>query len=320
MLWTSLLVLFSSCLSDVSHDNPLDPNSHASGFTLSGNVKTLYAPFQPISNAVVSLMPANTKVFSGTDGAFSIQSVMPGSYTVYCSAQGHSRDSLNILVTDNQNIKFFLDGLPYFENIALTTHHVSRFFPVEDLFYLQIDAGVGDPDGIADIKRVTFEIPDFSVGDTLTTSRNAGSFSRRLSLENLPVSSIHSLIGRAFVLSVTDDPGQSSQSGKRFLTRVIDLTPAVSRPTNSQTINSDSIAFSWEKVRLPYWFDQKIEVFQINLGLLIKVAEFGSIPASAISKSIKNSLPNGDYVWIFSVDDEFGNSSSAKESTFHINR
>jgi len=320
--YSLLLVSISltACLNDVAHDNPLDPQSHNRGFSISGQVNTFYAPFRPIPNAVISLFPGEKKFFSLSDGSFSITDLKPGTYTVFCQADGYGADSLSIDLSNDQKITFHIDGLPFFERIALTTHHILRFFPVEDQFYLQVDARVNDPDGVADIKRVSFEIPDFSAKDTLAPSLNAGEFSNRLSIENLPVNTIHSLIGRDFILSIEDDPGQVVKSGDQYLTRVIDATPVVISPTNLQVVANDSITFKWQKLRLPYWYEHKIEIFQINLGLLTRVKEINSIPATAISKKIKNDLPTSDYVWILSVNDEFGNSSSGKEGTFHISK
>ncbi len=313
-------IALTACLNDVTHDNPLDPKSHNRGFSITGQVHTFYAPFRPVPNAVISLLPGEKKSFSSSEGSFSITGLTPGTYTVFCRADGFGADSLAIDLSKDQKIAFHLDGLPFFEKIALTTHHVLRFFPVEDQFYLQVDTRVNDPDGIADIKRVSFEIPDFSAMDTLAPSLNAGEFSNRLSIENLPVNTIHSLIGRDFILSIEDDPGQIVKSGDQYLTRVIDASPVVTSPTNLQVVPNDSITFKWEKLRLPYWYEHKIEIFQINLGLLTRVKEINNIPASAISQKTKNDLPTGDYVWILSVSDEFGNSSSGKEGTFHISK
>ncbi len=320
ILLSGPMLLTTSCLSDVSHENPLDPKSGSTGYIISGIVNTRYAPYRPVANAVVSLFPGNSKVFSDNDGNFIFSGVAPGAYTVYCSADGRSRDSLNIQVATDRKIDFFLDGLPFFEGISLTTHHISRFFPVDDLYFLQIDAQVNDLDGIANIKQVSYAIPAYSASDTLAISLNAGFFSSRLNIENLPISSIHSLIGRSFILSVTDDPGQTIQSDPRYLTRVIDPTPVVISPTNLQVVANDSITFAWQKTRLPYFFTQSIEISQINLGLLTRVAEFKAIPSGQTKMTIENTQPTSDYIWILSVKDEFGNTSSSKEGSFHISK
>ncbi len=313
-----LLLFAAGCLEDVPHDNPLDPQNSNRGYTLSGTVNTLYAPVQTISNAIITLEPGNEKVFSRSDGSFLLENLLPGDYTVYCTADGYTRDSLRVTLNANHVVNFFLDGLPYFETISLTTQHLSQFFPVEDLYYLQIEARVNDPDGIADINSVFFDIPEYNVHDTLFVSLEAGTFSRRLSIDDLPVNTIQSLIGRAFILSVLDDAGKTVKSGKRYLTRVIEETPVLNQPVNLQTVPVDSIRFIWQKVRLPYWFNLKIEIFQINQGLLSPVTTIPDIPGATQTLTISNTLPAANYVWILKVTDEFGNSSSSREGTFQV--
>ncbi len=313
-----MALLLAGCLEDVPHDNPLDPQNSNRGFTLSGTVNTLYAPVQTISNAIITLAPMNLKVFSNSDGRFILENLLPGKYTLYCSADGYTRDSVEVNLQANQTIHFYLDGLPYFETISLTTHHLSQFFPVEDLYYLQIQARVNDPDGIADINSVFFDIPEYSVHDTLFVSLEAGTFSRRLSIDDLPVNTIQTLIGRAFILTVQDDAGKSVKSGKRYLTRVIEETPVLSEPVNLQTVPADSIRFTWQKVRLPYWFNLRIEIFQINQGLLSPVSTIADIPGGLQTFTIGNTLPAANYVWILKITDEFGNSSSSREGTFQV--
>ncbi len=312
------LFLINGCLRDVPHDNPLDPQNSNRGFTLKGTVNTLYAPVQTIANAVITIDPLNEKVFSKSDGSYAIENLLPGFYTVHCTAEGYTHDSLIVNLRGNETIDFFLDGLPFFRRISLTTHHTSQFFPVEDLYFLQIESDVDDPDGIADINNVFFDIPEYNVHDTLAASLRAGTFSKRLSIDDLPVNTIQTLIGRAFILTVSDDAGKQVQSGKRYLTRVIEETPVLSAPVNLQAVPADSIRFQWQKVRLPYWFSLSIKIFQINQGLLSEVAELADIPGTMESLAIKNSLPVASYVWILKITDEFGNSSSSREGTFQV--
>lgn len=307
-----------SCFDDVAHENPLDPHNKNQGFIISGKVNTFYAPVRSISNAVITLMPNNNKFFSGSDGDFEISGLAPGNYTVFCTADGYGRDSTQIDLQANMKVSFFLDGLPFFENISLTTIHTSHFFPVDDMFFLQIDTRVNDLDGIADIDNVLFDIPEFNVSDTLEISLEAGLFTKRLSIDDLPVNTIQTLIGRAFILSVSDDAGVTIKSNQQFLTRVIDATPVLSQPINLQTVSPDSVRFAWEKVRLPYWFTQIIEIFRINQGLLTKTTEVKNIKGTKIDTVIENILPTADYVWILTVIDEFGNKSSSKEGIFHV--
>ena len=315
-----IMGVFFACLADVPHDNPIDPNNKNRGFSISGKVTTLYAPVQNLSNAIITIEPGEQNLFSTSDGSFEFNGLEPGFYTIFCTANGYSLDSLEVDLQSDQTINFSLDGLPYFEQTALTTHHISRFFPVDDLFLLEVNVKVNDPDGVSDIKQVYFDITEFDASDTLDASLETGFFSKRLSVDDLPINSIHSLIGRAFYISIMDDANQITVSNELFLTRIIDLTPILESPTNLETVASDTIEFLWQKNRLPFLFRHRIEIFQINLGLLTKVDELNNIPSDISKWSAAHNLPKGDYVWILTIIDEFGNTSSSKEGTFNVNK
>ncbi|MCB0281351.1 MAG: carboxypeptidase regulatory-like domain-containing protein [Calditrichaeota bacterium] len=315
-----LFLYLTSCLDDVAHDNPIDPDNKNQGLQLKGKVQTLYAPVAPIPNAVLSIQQLNKNIFSAPDGTFEFNNLEPGNYVILCSAPGYNTDSIEINLGSHSNINFNLDGLPYFERISLSTHHITRFFPVDDFFNITLEAKVNDTDGVSDIHKVFFEIPEFSASDTLPASLIAGEFRMTLSVSDLPVNTIHSLIGRAFFLSVMDDAGIIVKSGEQFLTRIIDETPIVTFPQNLTTVVADTINFEWQVVRLPFWFTHTIEIYQINFGLLSFVTEINNIGATETSYIFANNLPNGDYVWILIVEDEFGNTSSSKEGTFNVSK
>ena len=180
---------------------------------------------------------------------------------------------------------------------------------------------MNDLDGIADINRVQFQIPELNVIDTLSPSLDVGIFKRRFSIDDFPVNTIQTLIGREFILNVTDDESVTINSEKQFLTRVIEKTPVLIEPVSFQTIVTDSIQFIWEKVREPFWFEHSIEIFQINQSLLLKIDEIKTIANSETFLSIKNLLPTGDYIWVLKISDEFGNTSisSSIKGRFHVN-
>lgn len=313
-------VFFISCLDDVAHNNPIDPKNKNKGFSIMGKVTTLYAPVQNLPNAIITIQPGEQNLFSASDGSFEFNGLEPGFYTIFCTASGYSLDSIEVDLQSDQTINFSLDGLPYFEQTALTTHHISRFFPVDDLFLLEVNVKVNDPDGVSDIKQVYFDITEFDASDTLDASLETGRFTKRLSVDDLPINSIHSLIGRAFYISIMDDANKITVSNELFLTRIIDLTPVLEGPANLETVVGDSIDFLWQKNRLPFLFTHRIEIFQINFGLLTKVDEFNNIPSNISKWNTAHNLPNGDYVWILTIIDEFGNTSSSKEGTFNVSK
>ncbi len=312
------VLLLSSCLNDAPHDNPLDARSSAASLLLSGDVFTFYQPHSKVPGAVLMLQPGNHAALSDAGGHYRFTGLSAGTYQLTCAAAGYARDSLTIYLTETTKKDFYLDRLPYFNSITLTTHHVSRWFPVEDIYYLQIQTVVDDPDGISDVKTVYYTIPEDSFCDTLQATINAGVFARRAGVENLPVQNIQQLIGKKFDFYVEDDPGFSGESTEHYLSRIIEETPVLFYPVGLETVADSVINFQWQKVNLPYDFTFTIELLQNNLGVFSKIDEISDLAGEATSYLYQAPLTAGDYLWIVYLVDSFGNSSSSKEGAFRI--
>jgi len=313
-----LLVSFSACLEDVSRDNPLDPTNGSANYQISGQVLTFYHPRTAISEASILVQPGNLVVISDENGSFNFNNLVPGNYTLICRAEGYQIDSATITIQNSFEHTFLLDGLPQFEQISLKAHHRSRWFPLEEIYFIEFETVVSDPDGIGDIQSVVCEIPSMNFLDTLQAEIEAGKFSSTLFDSDLPVSSIHQLIGRQIYFVAEDDFGTKTISEMKFLTRIIEDTPQLISPIELEPIDSFPINFRWERISAPYPITLKIEIFQINLGIAFKADEIINIPESNQNYMYAQTLDPGDYFWTINIVDEFGNSSSSREGTFQV--
>ena len=313
-----MVALAVACLKDAPRDNPLDASRDTHEISLRGQVLTYYQPRTAIENAVLTLNPGQRMALSDAGGYFAFSNVPEGTYMLKCRAEKYAEDSVRIQVQSSLTHQFFLDGKPYFKQVRITTHHLDRWFPIEDVYYLNVQATADDPDGIGDISRVWYRIPDFDFSDTLQVQAEGDRYQKITFLDDLPVTSLHQLIGKPFVLSIRDDYGARNDSGDHFLTRIIDFIPSLVYPTDLQTIDTTTIEFEWKKVTLPFPHTLRIEIFQINFGLPSKVDEILDIPAGTTCVLYEKSLPASDYYWQLVIVDEFGNTSSSKESTFRI--
>lgn len=314
----SLLLLFSACLEDVSRDNPLDPFNGTTGLQITGQVLTFYHPRNPIPQASILVKPGNLIMISDEEGFFSFNNLVPGTYTLICQAEGYHLDSAKITIQSSSDHTFLLDGLPQFEQISIRAHHRSRWFPLEEIYFIEFETVVSDPDGIGDILSVICEIPSMSFSDTLHADTESGKFSSTLFDSDLPVASVHQLIGRQIYFIVGDDFGTKTSSDMQFLTRIIEQTPKLIAPLDLQFIQSPTIDFQWERISVPYPATLKIEIFQISLGIAFKADEIINIPINTTNYTFSHGLNPGDYYWSINIVDEFGNSSSSREGTFRI--
>ncbi len=310
--------LYFACIEEPGRDNPLDPANGNSLLQISGQVLTFYHPRKAISGASVFVQPGDYIVLSDENGYFRFNNLEPGDYTLVCQADGYQIDSSAISIKSSIEHNFLLDGLPRFEKISIEAHHRSRWFPLEEIYFIEVEAVVSDPDGIGDIRSVICQIPSMGYTDTLQAGIESGKFSSTLFDPDLPVSSIHQLIGRHIYFVVEDDFGTTNTSEAKFLTRIIEDTPQLISPAELQSIESLPINFQWERISVPYPATLHIEIFQINLGIAFKSDEVENIEADRKSFQYSKNLNTGDYFWTISIVDEFGNSSSSREGTFKI--
>jgi hypothetical protein len=309
-----IIINLISCISEAPRDNPLDP---ANGLTVSGNISRIYTN-NPPKNAIVFLQPENLTIITGDDGRYTFSNLKPGNYQLSSTAPGFSEDSATIDLQQNAQIDLVLDSLPYFRDIKITTHHVSRWFPPDDMYSIRYETTASDGDGDGDIEKVWLQIESIAYTDTLQrSSPGSNIFKGEAFTSDLSINSLHELIGKPFVFFVNDLPGQIVKSTNQFLSRIIEDTPQLVSPIGLEDLNSFPITFTWQAIiNISYSYSLKIEIFSISLGL--KVDEVNDIPFDATTAQFSGPLSTGDYYWILYIIDEFGNSSTSREGSFRI--
>jgi len=325
MIYRSIITfsafLMFGCLSDAERDNPLDTQAknYLPAGKLFGRVTAFYRTDIILSAADISLEPEGRHTLSGTDGTFEFKNLAPGNYTLNCRREGYRPDTvLTEIDAGSKEINFRLNALPYFEQIDLTTHHVSRWWPAEDSYFLRIKTQVRDEDGINEIDSVWFSAPSISFAETLFISNLNGIYEQTITEDQLPVSSLRQLEGKSIFLFCRDLVKNIAVSDELFLPRLIQEVPLQISPSGLETINSFPLTFAWEQVFLPYTFTYKIEIYQVNFGFFSRIREITDISSVQNTYEMATALPAGDYFWLLYVVDEFGDTSSSKEAAFRV--
>lgn len=309
-----IAITLLGCFSDASRDNPLDP---ANGISVSGIVKRFYSN-NGLSNAQVRLNPGNRITISDQNGNYQFSKISPGLYELIVSAEGFSKDTTEINLTNNTQVNFALDSLPYLKNITVTTSHITHWFPPDDIYSILLETVGYDGDGSGDIKNVWFQIEQINFSDTLQrTAPGSNIFRGQAAALDLPVFNLQELIGKPFKFFIEDFPGNSSVSSPHFISRIIEETPQLIAPVGLTVISSFPITFRWPVItNIHFPFTHKIEIYSIGLGL--KVDEINNINSDTSDFTYNDPLSNGDYYWVIYIVDEFGNSSGSKEGSFRV--
>jgi hypothetical protein len=319
IFWVTPMLI--SCVSDAAYENPYDPRSGlvAKGGVIRGAVTIYYDLNVPLDSARITLLPSGIYLETGLNGRFEFRDIPTGEYSVFCEKEGYATDSVSLnLVNDEIEHNFRLNAVPEIKESTLTTHHISRWWPVEDRHIMELKVKVDDKDGINEIDSVWMTINEYNYAQSLERSENLMEFGIVILDYQLPVSPLHLIQGKQINTICTDLYGNTSVPKTLYITRIIDNVPQIVYPSNQETIDSFPVIFNWQPEFLLYPITYKLEIYQVNFGLFTKIFETDSIDHQVSEFEYANELPAGDYFWLIYVVDSDGNTSSSKEGTFRV--
>ncbi|MDX1429627.1 MAG: carboxypeptidase-like regulatory domain-containing protein [Rhodothermales bacterium] len=323
-----MLVSLAGCLSDADHLNPLDPL--APDFVDEGRIegRITNRSLSAIEGATVVVAPGGMSAITSADGSFVIDGVPAGQYVVTAGSSEYqiAADTVEVSFESPSRADFELNGLPSFEGWTVNTAHISRWFPLEDLFQMELAVQASDTDGVFDLDKVWLEIPSLQFSDTLQVTPTPGLFLRTLNATDLPSGTIHALLGSPLQLHVRDQPQAVVTSPTLQLVRVIDVTPEATDEAfqfgtpnclQVQSGNTAAPPVEWEEVFLPFPFEHQVEVIRVDPGVETLVERITDISSDSTAVGV-GAVPPGDYYWTVAVVDDFNNRSRSKQVGFCV--
>ncbi|MBT8401973.1 MAG: carboxypeptidase-like regulatory domain-containing protein [Rhodothermia bacterium] len=325
---TAILTVVTGCLGDAEHSNPLDPLAPEfvdEGF-ISGRIQN--RSLSGIAGVTVTTMPGAATTVTSSDGEFRIEELPAGTYVVTASGLNYEIgiDTVDVSLIQPGRADFELNGMPRLESITVNTAHVSRWWPLEDLYRMEVSVVADDADGVFDLDKLWIDIPSLQFSDTMQVTQTPGLFVRTVEETDLPSGTIHALLGTPVELHARDQQGAVVVSPSVQLVRVIDETPEATDEAfqfgapNCLQIESGNTAIpvvEWKEVFLPFPFQHEVEVIRVDPGVESLVERLTNIPADSTSVDASG-VPPGDYYWTVSVIDDFSNSSRSKQVGFCV--
>jgi len=314
-------LILSGCFDAATRDNPLDPlgASYSPQGKIIGYVGAYYQTEIPLPGVLVYLYPSEEYTRSGADGSFEFSRLPAGQYKLRLVQPGYRSDSLEVSVrNDTRQVQIRLNAVPVFRQTVLQTHHISRWWPSDDLYYLTASTEIEDGDGTNDIDSVWVEISAGAEVFPLDRMDQDGYFSAEITEQDLDVSSLYALQGKVIRMYCLDQVGNLSESENLFLPRIIEQIPALLYPTELASVGESPLSFTWEALYPGFPFTQKIEIYQINAGVYNKIYEFTDLPNDAAEFTFEGHFDQGDYFWVLYMIDEFGDSCRSKEGAFRV--
>ena len=326
-----VIILVSGCFGDVDHDNPLDADSD--GFeavgTISVSATRFYPPFEGLDGVEVQfsrLEDGRAAKLIRIDqtrggGVLLASGLEEGRYEVLASLSGFSssRDSVIVEIARVKSVNVALDGLPFATQQSVVAVHTSRWFPQpQDLFTLEIDVRMDDPDGTADIDSVWIEIPSTGLSLPLLPTPTLGRFAETISENRLSPFLLQQLLGLDVHIRAVDQAGFDNLIEPRRLVRVIDETPIAISPQGETLLSTSTPQLVWEAARVPFGFTYRIDVVREEVNVQVTVETQQDVSSLASSAVVSTPLTPGNYYWTISIVDTFGNRSRSKEAGFRI--
>jgi len=323
-------LLWAGCLGDLPRDNPLDPRSdrYEPQGRLEGVVTRLYPPYPPLAGVAVRLLPAADSLqggrlaYTGSNGRFAFDELPSGDYRLVAQATGFRalQDTLAVSIAagQTQSVTVRMNALPRFTDYTAVTVHISRWWPATDLYRLEVEATVTDPDDVRDVVRVWLKIPALGFADTLEAAQPAGRFFKALLQQELPGGSLHNLLGYALYLGARDRTGDTVYTPAFQLARVIEAVPVALDPRGLAAVDTTRPVLRWEPMNLPFAFTYRIDLVRREADLDIPILTLEGLASTRDSIRVPQPLTSGVYYWMVSVVDIFGNRSRSKEAGFQV--
>ena len=317
-----LAVFLAGCFEGAPHSNPLDPRGgeFENAVLVTGITTGFYAPFLPLRDVEVRLMPGAYQAVSDADGRFSINGVPAGTYRYTAQKDGYStiEDSITVTLDAPAVLDVRLGGLPSIDNVVLKTFHLSRWWPPPvNQYWIDVEVEASDTDGIADLEQVMLEIPAFDLAYPLTPTGAPQQFTTRLREEDLGVP-VPSILGHDIHVRAMDRAGFEGGLVSDRIVRVINESAVALAPAELALISNGLPEYRWTGVTLPFPFTYQINVLRVEANIQTRTQTITGVPGDHLSFQATEALPAGEYIWSVSIVDEFGNKSRSREASFRV--
>ena len=322
ILLSILAICISGCLKDANRVNPLDPKSDkykGQGY-ISGYVTSYYPPHIGIMDVELKIIPCYQGAITNSEGFYQIHRIPCSQYTLIASKPGYAPDStlIQVEIGVETSYDFKLDALPVLTNPKVNSGHISRWFPRPyDLFYIEFQVEVTDPDGANDISLVTVYSDELELNDTLSFSSETNFYYSMIETNIIDQNNPGALIGKQILFSAKDKPGNQNISLPIQLLQIIHDTPETISPAGLQTVNSTP-QLIWKAMNPVFLYNYRIEINRTDIPIPMMVWSQENIAATDTTIIVSDSLETGKYYWTVTIVDEFDNFSRSKEAPFQI--
>ncbi len=312
----TIWLLFFFCSPE--RKNPYDPKSPYYKRTSEIQGYTFSLRGDRLESVFVFLKPESLGTFTNLNGFFSFKDLDMGDKTLFLKRKGFSPSSISIYLKEEERkiINLYMNALPQIETPRAYSVHLSRWWPIEDLYWAEFKVNVNDPDGFSDIDSVWMNINSLNFSCGLEYLPDSGFFYTKIEAESLPSGQLEEIIGKDIGFFAKDKHNGESQFYPVYIFRIIEEIPQPLSPVNDTV--SPNPTFIWKKYRTVFEFTYSIEIYKLNSGYPVFLKNISGFLPDDTTYTLQDSLSAGDYFWRLIYVDTYGNRSISKPYVFYV--
>lgn len=310
-----IILFFFGC--DAPRENPLDPDNPNNVFTsLTGVVRTVKVPNEPINGVNVFWPNANVVVQTNSSGNFYIEDLIAQNGFLYFEKTGYSKDSVFVEWNNSKNVNIIqqLNSIPKLVSGNLTSSVENRIgFPDLQVYRLIVETIITDDEN--DVDSVFIKNDEIGFRGSLNNI-SVTVFQNQFAPSQMNLSSIDHIIGKEFDVVAKDVVGKTFSIGTLSVKRIIKESIETIAPSNNETIQ-DSLVLNWRRFTPGYPFSYSLSIFTNTIDPEL-VWEKKDISSQEILYKVSDNILPGNYFWVVWVIDEFGNKARSRPASFII--
>ena len=257
---------WNGCVSDVPHDNPLDPLSAnpESGALLSGRVVLKNQTSVGIAGAVVTALPGLTIAIADSQGYFSFQNPSTNLQAVVARKSNFVTDTTAVTLArgESRQVTITMNAVPTIPSVRILTRKIDQWWP-NPIYSAMVSASADDLNGLGDLDSVWVSIDSLSFGMTYSVADK--NFQTVIFNSQLPSNSLEWLIGRQFFVRARDQNKSVGVSAPAYAARIIDNEATPVFPALQDTASS-SPEFQWTPPSSVFPYSYTIAVVRLDAG------------------------------------------------------
>lgn len=291
---------------------------------IDGYVKTLALPRKGIAGTEVFWKNTSTLIQTDASGHYLLAGIPMQNGYVYFDKDGYSSDSAYVTWGTQNSIRLedvSLNAVPKLNSVSATTTATYKLGLTDPNYKFFVQAFITDDD--LDVDTVYIKNSELGFTGTLIYNITSKAYEKTFYPYNLNLTAqtFGDIVGKPLSIVVkstpiNNSPGKLFQIGSATIKRIINQEIEILSPKNIQVVGSLPL-LEWTRFKPGFNFTYSIEIGTDDVARTVVWSKSG-ISQDKINIQVDTEISQGQYYWIISCVDEYGNRSDSKAGIFIV--